>query len=318
VTVPRIAPMSASTGDLPRDDERWAFEPKWDGMRVLVEVDGGTVTARSRTDREVTESFPELEGVRAVAPTAVLDGEIVSLDGTGRPSFNRLQQRFGVTGRLEVAVRAREVPAFYVIFDVLHLGGIDSWTLPFHQRRELLEELVEDGPTWRLTPSGVGHGQAWLDGAREQGLEGIMAKRLDRPYEPGRRSEAWRKIKIRHEQEFAVCGWTPGSGRRENVLGSLVLGCCEAGSWRWVGNVGTGLTDADLVWWRDRLAATASSECPFEPRPSHPALRHAHWVEPTEVVQVAYTEWTGDRRLRQPSLLGRRPDVDVGTVRCEE
>lgn len=318
MSVPKLAPMSAATGDLPFDDERWAFEPKWDGMRVLLTIDRGEVSARSRTDRDVTVSFPELAGVREIADTALLDGEVVSLDDQGRPSFGRLQQRFGIGDAREAAVRAREVPAFYVVFDVLHLGGIDAWTLPFRQRRELLEELVDDGPTWRLTPSGVGHGRAWLDVAREQGLEGIMAKRLDRPYEPGRRSDAWRKIKIRHAQEFAVCGWTPGSGRRVGVLGSLVLGCFEEGSWRWVGNVGTGFTDADLRWWKERLAETASDTCPFDPRPVHPALRQAHWVEPTEVVQVAYGEWTNDRRLRQPSLLGRRPDVEVTSVRCDE
>ena len=317
MSVPHIAPMSAVTGDLPIDDERWAFEPKWDGMRVLVEIDGGVVRARSRTDRDVTASFPELAGLSDLAATAVLDGEVVAFDDDGRASFGRLQQRFGVTAPREVAVRSREVPALYVVFDLLHLGGADSYTLPFHQRRALLESLVDEGPTWRITPSGQGDGEAWLAAAPVQRLEGVMAKRLDGIYEPGRRSASWRKVKLRHEQEFVVCGWTAGSGRRADALGALVLGCHDADGLRWVGNVGTGFTDADLRWWRDELLATERPEPPF-PRPPGPALRLARWCEPRQVVQVAYTEWTTDGRLRHPAMLGRRIDVDPATVRCEE
>lgn len=312
--------MSAVTGALPTDDERWAYEPKWDGMRAVVELDHGAVRARSRTDREVGASFPELDGLASIAPMAVLDGELVAFGDDGRTSFGRLQQRFGVVGERQVAARAAEVPAFFVVFDVLHLDGHDVWRLPFAQRRSVLEDLLDDGPTWKRSASGQGDGAAWFEGARALRLEGIVAKRLDAAYEPGRRSPTWRKIKIRHEQEFVVCGWTPGSGRRAGALGALVLGCHGPGpsdGLRWVGNVGTGFTDADLAWWRVQLERSASPECPFETWPVHPALRQARWVTPNEVVQVAYAEWTGDRRLRQPSLLGRRIDVDPARVNCE-
>lgn len=315
-----IAPMSATTGDLPADDEGWFFEPKWDGMRAIVQLDHGQVRAWSRTDREVTAEFPELAGLAQLADRAVLDGEIVAMGDDGRTSFGRLQRRFGVTDPVQVAVRARSVPAFYVVFDVLHLDGEDRISLPQLERRELLEALVPDGPTWRTTPSGRGHGQAWLEAAREQRLEGVMAKRADAPYQPGRRSDAWRKVKIRHEQEFLVCGWTPGTGARDrpDAIGSLVLGCHGSDGLRWVGNVGTGFDQAALRWWRAEVDATPADVAPFAEPVAHPALRQARWVHPRHVVQVAYAEWTADGRLRQPSLLGRRPDVDPSEVRCEE
>jgi bifunctional non-homologous end joining protein LigD len=320
VTVPKIAPMSATTGDLPTDDDKWLFEPKWDGMRAIVQLDHGEVRAWSRTDREVTREFPELAGLAGLSDRAVLDGEIVAMGDDGRTSFGRLQRRFGVTDPTQVAARARSVPAFYVVFDVLHLDGEDRVALPQIERRELLEELVSDGPTWRTTPSGRGHGQAWLDVAREQRLEGIMAKRVDAPYQPGRRSEVWRKVKIRHQQEFLVCGWTPGTGARDrsDAIGSLVLGCHGPDGLRWVGNVGTGFDQAALRWWRAEMDAAAAERPPFDEPVVHPALRQARWVHPEHVVQVAYAEWTTDRRLRQPSLVGRRTDVDASSVRCEE
>ena len=320
MTVPMIAPMSATTGELPSDDERWFFEPKWDGMRAVVQIDHGVVRGWSRTDREVTREFPELQGLAELAGTAVLDGEIVAMGEDGRTSFGRLQRRFGVTDPIQVEARARSVPAFYVVFDVLHLDGEDRWGLPQSARRELLEELVHEGPTWRITPSGRGHGQAWMDAARAQRLEGVMAKRADAAYQPGRRSDVWRKVKIRHEQEFVVCGWTPGTGARDrpDAIGSLVLGCHGPEGLRWVGNVGTGFDRAALRWWRTELEATAAEAAPFAETVAHPALRLARWVRPAHVVQVAYAEWTSDLRLRQPSLLGRRIDVDPAAVRCEE
>ncbi len=320
MSVPVIKPMSAVTGELPSDDDAWQFEPKWDGMRVVVRIDGGTVQASSRTDRDVTAEFPELGDLASVADRAVLDGEVVAMGPDGRTSFGRLQQRFGVTDPIQVEARMRSVPAFYVVFDLLHLDGEDLWHLPLDERRRRLEQVVDAGPTWRITPAGRGHGEAWLDAARTQRLEGVMAKRLDSPYQPGRRSTAWRKVKLRHEQEFVVCGWTPGTGARDrpDAVGALVLGCHDEGRLRWVGNVGTGLRQADLRWWRRELEEAEQDVAPFAEPISHPALHGARWAAPTHVVQVAYAEWTTEGRLRQPSLLGRRPDVDPDAVRCEE
>lgn len=319
-----IVPMSAVTGELPVADDDWQFEPKWDGMRAIVQVDHGALRAWSRTGRDITAEFPELAGMATIAPSAVIDGEVVVLGEDGNASFGRLQRRFGVSDPTQVAARMSTVPAFFVAFDLLGVDGIDAMPLPLRQRRALLERLVPEGPHWRVTPAGAGNGALWLDAAREQGLEGIMAKRLDSAYEPGRRSAAWRKIKLRHAQEFVVCGWTPGTGARDrsDALGALVLGCGVQSDRRWVGNVGTGFSQADLRWWRAELESIEVAEAPFatptQPAPTHPALRGARWVRPLHVVQVAFAEWTADRRLRQPSLLGRRPDVDPDVIRCEE
>lgn len=309
--------MAAVVGDLPPEDGRWAFEPKWDGMRAIVELDGGAVTVRARSGRDVTVEFPELADLGDLADTAVLDGEIVALDEAGRPSFARLQQRFGVGDPAKAELAARAVPATFVVFDLLHLGGHDAWQLPYRERRALLEQLVQPRATLLVSPSGEGHGERWLAAAQEQGLEGLIAKRVDRPYEPGRRSATWRKVKLRHEQEFVVCGATPGQGRRHGLVGALVLGCHDEHGWRWVGNAGTGLRDADLRRWADDLAELRRSSSVFDDTTVHErALRDAWWVTPTHVVQVAFTEWTGEGRLRQPSILGRRHDVSADQVRC--
>lgn len=309
--------MSAVVGDLPPEDGRWAFEPKWDGMRAVVELDGGTVTVRGRSGRDVTVEFPELGALGSIAGAAVLDGEIVALDDTGRPSFARLQQRFGIADPARASAAARVVPVQFVVFDLLHLDGHDAWQLPYRDRRRLLEQLVHPAPPLLLSPSGESAGEQWLHAAREQGIEGVMAKRVDRPYEPGRRSSTWRKVKLRHEQEFAVCGATPGQGRRTGLPGALVLGCRGEDGWRWVGNAGTGLRDADLRWWADTLSPARTERSVFDDATTaHRALRDAWWVEPEHVVQVAFAEWTRDGRLRQPSILGRRLDVDAADVRC--
>ena len=316
--------MSAVSGELPLDDDRWAFEPKWDGMRVRIRLHDGSVEAHSRTGKDVLVAFPELLDLASIADDAVLDGEIVAPDESGHESFGRLQRRFGVADPRKAARLADEVPVRCVLFDLLELDGLEAWRLPYEQRRALLVGLVEGGPTWTVTSSQVGGGAELLERARVERREGIMAKRLDAPYRPGRRSDSWRKVKIRHAQEFAVCGWTTGEGHRSTGVGALVLGCRvtddagEPGGWRWVGNVGTGLTSADSDRWRAELESDEVAAAPFPVARTERALRSARWVVPRHVVQVAYAEWTGDGRLRQPSLLGRRPVVEVLSVRCEE
>ncbi len=209
--------------------DAFVAEWKWDGIRVQVAASGGVKRLFSRAGEDISGSFPDIveaigSWLKRLKAPVVLDGEIVALDETGRPSFSRLQQRFGIADPARAEAAARVVPASFVVFDLLHLGGHDAWQLPYRERRALLEQLVDPEPPLLLSPSGEGDGEHWLEAAREQGIEGVMAKRLDRPYEPGRRSASWRKVKIRHEQEFAVCGWTRGQGRRTDSLGALVLG----------------------------------------------------------------------------------------------
>lgn len=315
--------MKAVAGDLPSGDG-WAYEIKWDGMRALAIVDGASVRIVSSNERDVTASWPELAGLAEALPatTAVLDGELVATDDEGRPSFGRLQQRMHIANPAEALRRAAEVPVTYVVFDLLHLDGHDLTALPLTDRRRLLERLLEPGPSWRLSPMHE-DGPALLDAAIERGLEGIVAKRIDSLYEPGRRSLSWRKVKVRRRQEMVVGGWLPGEGNREGRLGALLVGYHDqAGDGlplRFAGRVGTGFTDAELGRLGALLAPLAIDECPFEPPPPRADLvRGPHWVRPELVAELAFAEWTGDGRLRHPSYLGLRSDKPAGDVTRDE
>ena len=311
--------MKAVAGDLPPDGSGWDFEVKWDGMRVLAEVVDGIVTLRSASGADITASFPELDALAAAVGgrDAVLDGEAVAFDDRGVPSFSLLQRRMHVPDRREATERARSTPVVFVAFDLLHLDGRDTWPLPYRDRRSLLESVVAPGPSVQVPPSFQDGGAELLEAARRQGLEGIVAKRSDSAYEPGGRSARWRKVKVRQEQEFVVAGWMGGSGARAGAIGSLVLGCHRDGTLHWVGNVGTGFTGDDLARLRVLLDGLAVTSCPFGTRPPPPTGTTAHWVEPRLVVQVAFGEWTTDRRLRHPAYLGRREDKDPGEVTCD-
>jgi bifunctional non-homologous end joining protein LigD len=185
------------------------------------------------------------------------------------------------------------------------------------ERRRLLEELVAPGPSVQVPTAFPSGGAALLDAARAQGLEGVVAKRADSTYVSGGRSDRWRKVKVRNEQEFVVCGWLGGTGARADSIGSLVLGCHRDGELSWVGNVGTGFTGAELRRIADLLAPIAVDACPFAVRPPAPTGSRARWVRPTLVVEVAFGEWTGAGRLRHPAYLGRRDDKLAADVTCD-
>ncbi|MCB9372447.1 MAG: hypothetical protein H6518_06660 [Microthrixaceae bacterium] len=327
--------MKAVLADaLPPDDPdapRWAFELKWDGMRVLAYVDPDadpTVRLESSNQRDVTASFPELAGLTAAAcgRAAVLDGEVVAFDD-GRPSFGRLQQRMHLTSPSEVAQRRTEVPVLYEVFDLLHFDGTDTTSLPYEDRRRLLEGLLEaageqadeDGVArcWALSAA-HDDGPALLEAARAHRLEGVMAKRRSGPYEPGKRSSNWRKVKVRWEQELVVGGWLAGEGARSGRLGALLVGYHDPDApgrpLRYAGRVGTGFTEAELGRLGGLLDARAADVCPFEPPPPRPVARVARWVEPDLVVQVGFGEWTGDGVLRHPAYLGQREDTAADDV----
>lgn len=318
--VPDLEPMTAVAGELPYDDS-WAYEIKWDGMRTLVSIDGGALSARSRRRHHIEPGLPELDALpEAIGPIDVLlDGELVAFEA-GRPSFARLAERMHVLDRSTAARVAERTPVVFVAFDLLHLAGTDTWHLPYLERRRLLAEVLEPGPSWQVPAHHLAGGAELLEAARAQGLEGIMAKRQDRPYEPGRRSTAWRKVKVRPTQEFVVGGWTTGAGNRAGRMASLLLGGhTPDGRLAYVGNVGTGFTDADLDAWTTRLGELDDERCPFDPAPPRgPTTRGARWVRPEIVVQVAFAEWTPDHRLRQPSFLGEREDVDATSVPLDE
>jgi bifunctional non-homologous end joining protein LigD len=242
--------MKAVSGEMPFASETgWAYEIKWDGMRVIGRCAGGAATFTTGNGLDATGRFPELAGLaEAIGCDAIVDGEVVAMDEAGRPSFGRLQQRMHLAAAAEVRRRMIDVPVQLALFDLLWLDGNELCPLPWHERRPILERLIEATPTWRV-PAAHDDGPALLEFADDHGLEGVMAKRTDSPYLPGRRSPAWRKIKVRRQQELVVGGWWPGEKGRAGRLGSLIVGVHDPSSpgnpLRFAGKVGTGFTDRE-------------------------------------------------------------------------
>lgn len=305
-----IAPMLATAGSLPppAQDDQWAYEMKWDGVRAVVYLAGGRLEIRSRIGRDVTVSYPELRELSAAVDGAVLDGEIVALDGSGRPSFGLLQQRMHVADAKEARRLAGAVPAVFLAFDLLRLGSELLLDQRWSTRRELLDRLELDGPAWQTPPVFHGGGGQALDASRVQHLEGVVAKRLSSPYRPAARSRDWIKIKHVRTQEVVVGGWRPGQGRRSGSVGSLLIGVPGPDGLEYAGHVGTGFSDAALARLLVRLRGLARDDSPFATALARPERLDAHWVQPVLVGEVAFTEWTPDRRLRHPAWRGLRSD----------
>ncbi|HST24888.1 MAG TPA: non-homologous end-joining DNA ligase, partial [Gaiellaceae bacterium] len=295
--VKRYQPMLATLAEELPSGGDWLFEPKWDGYRALAYVRDGEVELRSRRDNDLTERFAEVARAlpRAVrTPSCVLDGEVCAVDDAGRSSFSLMQQG---KGRL-----------VYFVFDVLEIEGRPALDRPLTERRELLAGLLDARSNTVHLSETFDDGEALLDAARAQGLEGVMAKRAGSVYEQ-RRSRNWVKVKVRPEQEFVVAGYTKGQGRRAR-LGALVLAVQDRGGLRWVGNVGTGFTERTLDELLARLKPLERPASPLAEVPKMPRVRKADivWVEPALVVQVDFAEWTHDGHLRAPSFLGFRED----------
>ena len=308
----RLVPMLARLGALPTG-EQWAYEIKWDGIRALAYSEPGRLRLESRNLNEITPRWPEVRALnRALSShSAVLDGEIVAFDADGRPSFERLQQRMHLSSDSAIRRRAQDLPAVYVIFDLLHLDGHSLMGLPYSERRERLEALALDGPAWTTPASHSGDGEALLGASRERGLEGIVAKRLSAPYEPGRRSASWIKVKNHRRQEIVIGGWMLGQGRRRERIGALVAGYYdeargdEQPPLRYAGKVGTGFGEAALV---ELAALLGPDERPTSPFSGRQPPKGAVFVEPRHVAEVEFTEWTAEGLLRHPSYKGLRAD----------
>jgi bifunctional non-homologous end joining protein LigD len=304
----RVEPMLARLGELPPDDDRWAYEIKWDGVRAIGFVDGGRLRLASRAGRDITPRYPELRelGRELAGHEAVLDGEVVAFDGDGRPSFQRLQSRMHLTSEHAVRRLSQSDPVAYILFDLLWLDGHSLMALPYTERRERLLELGLNGARWQTPANHVGDGAAMLAASRDSGLEGIIAKRLDSPYHSGRRSPGWVKVKNVRETDVVVGGWLEGEGGRSGRLGALVVGFYEDGQLRYAGRVGSGFDDAELKRVGGLLEPLARADSPFEGRQPP---RETHFVEPELVARVAYGEWTQARTLRHPVYKGLRDDV---------
>jgi bifunctional non-homologous end joining protein LigD len=314
----RIVPMMARLStDLPRPESDWSFEVKWDGVRAIAYVRPGRLRLESRNLREITDSYPEVRGLlRDLGMReAVLDGEIVAFDDAGRPSFERLQHRMNVTAAAAVKRLASSTPVVYAIFDLLYLDGRSLIELPYEERRARLEELDLGGPAWRVPAAHAGHGGRLLEATSEQGLEGLIAKRLGSRYEPGRRSGTWLKVKHTHRQELVIGGWLPGEGRRAERIGALLVGYNRDGEFVYAGRVGTGFTEAALEDLATRLRPLVREKSAFDVAPKLP--REAQFVEPKLVAEVEFREWTEEGVMRAPSFKGLRDDKPAHRVSRE-
>jgi bifunctional non-homologous end joining protein LigD len=314
-----FAPMLATLGELPARPDDYSFEYKWDGIRAICHHDGRRMRLFSRNRRDITSHYPELKRLSEALDRTrcVLDGEIVALDEGDRPSFARLQRRMHVAH--PSASLVRQVPVWYVLFDLLYLDGRALFEEPYTTRHQLLEETTVAGALWRVTPAHIGEGATMLETARANGLEGLVAKRLDSIYEPGRRSPAWIKIKVVQSQEFVVGGWIEQAGAAAPTgsrVGSLLIGYydCHA-KLRYAGGVGTGFDAREHARLAPLLAALARRTSPFaDPVPSRAAGRVVRFVKPTLVVQVEYRRWPTSGIVQHAAYQGLRTDKDASQV----
>jgi bifunctional non-homologous end joining protein LigD len=309
-----LVPMLARAGGLPTDEGAWGFEVKWDGIRALAYVQPGRLRLDSRAGNEITDGYPELRALvnELGMHEAVLDGEIVAFDERGRPSFERLQKRMHVTSPASIKRLAVSTPVIYAAFDLLYLDGHSLMAQPYSERRAALEELGQDARGWRVPAVHPGRGAQLLEATRQQGLEGIVAKRLDSRYESGRRTGAWVKIKNTRRQELVIGGWLPGEGRRTERIGALLTGYYAGGAFRYAGRVGTGFTEKTLSQLAALLAPLRQDANPFDGAPKLP--REAAFVAPSVVAEVEFTEWTREGVMRAPSYKGLREDKDAREV----
>ncbi len=308
----RYAPMLATLEDektMPRG-EGWEFEIKWDGYRIIGYLSGGESELRTRKDQDYSERFANVAKELAKAlktPDCVVDGEVCALDEEGRPSFSAMQQAKPGT------------PIVYYLFDLLEVDGEPIVDLPLSERRTRLEALLDRrNRTVKLSES-FDDGAGLMRAARERKLEGIVAKRLESRYLPGKRTRDWLKFKAHHEQEFVIAGYTRGKGRRANAFGSLVLAVYGDDELEYVGNVGTGFDEAEIERLLEFLRPIEQKEPPFREVPKLPRVRKDDvvWVEPKLVAEVSFVEWTHDGRLRAPVYKGLREDKSSEEVRRE-
>jgi len=313
-----IKPMMATLSKrLPRDEEGWSFELKWDGVRAIAYCEAGHIRLESRNLRDITSQYPELRPIAASlgARQAILDGEIVAFSEDGEPDFQALQGRMHLGSEAAVRRRAKDTPVTYVLFDLLFCDGHDLCDLPYAERRERLEALGLDGPSWQTPVARPGDGQALLKLTADRGLEGVVAKRTESRYLPGRRSSSWLKVKNVLSQDLVIGGWMPGEGRRSQTLGALLVGYYEedGGDLRlhYAGRVGTGFGEDTLRRLSGLLSKLEIDESPFAGRQPP---KQARFAEPRLVAEVEFREWTAARTLRAPSFKGLRDDRDPADV----
>ena len=302
--------LATLADDLPKGGD-WLYEIKWDGYRAVGYVRGGEARLVSRNGNDLTARFPDVAKALAKAarsPNCVVDGEVCALDDEGRPSFSAMQQ--GKQG----------TPLVYAVFDVLEIDGTPVLDLPLTERRARLEALIDARQKTIQVSGFFDDGEALLAAAVERGLEGVMAKRPESRYLEGKRSRDWLKIKTHGREEFVICGWTKGQGKRSGLFGALVLGTYRGKELHWVGNCGTGFTERDIDALLAKLEPLRRDSSPFVTVPKMPKVRKGDvtWVEPKLVCEVRFVEWTHDGHLRAPSFQGLRDDKPSRAVHREQ
>lgn len=305
-----IPPMLAKSGSLPKNEAEYAYEIKWDGLRAILYYENGEIEIRSRNNKIITNEYPELLSLKSTlgATRLVLDGEIVHLTANGYPSFSGLQHRMGVTSPKKISELMHRYPITYIIFDLLFLDKKLLTDLPYLKRREILDKLRLSGDNFQVPPFVEKRGSDMLASTKSLGLEGIMAKKLDSLYFPGKRSNDWLKIKNMRRQEFVIGGWLPGKNARAGSIGSLLIGYYkQAGnnlSLMYAGKVGTGFTVKTLRELKLTLQALQQDASPF----INQTPKGAIFTKPTLVGEFEFTEWTPHDTLRHPSFKGLRND----------
>jgi len=313
-TIPKkLEPMLAEIGEEPRSDPQWLYEPKVDGYRVIAFVQDGAVRLQSRRGIDLTTAFPEIVAdLQAQAvDSMIVDGEIVALDATGQPSFNALQNRRELKTPAELAAAQRESPVILLCFDLLHFAGINLRGAPYIDRRRYLSQCLL--PSVHLQLVHVSDDAEKLYAASlASGFEGIVAKRKDSPYQPGKRTGAWLKLKATQTAEFVVGGYTQGKGARE-ALGSLLLGYWTGSKLHFAGHVGSGLDDRVVAELSKRFAKLERKAPPFVEKP--PLHRPTTWLDPELVVEVSFSDWTPDGMLRAPVFERVRDDIESRSIK---
>ena len=308
-----IPPMLATLVAAPFDEPDWQFEVKWDGFRVETVVDGDKVRLWTRGQQDAARYFGAfLEPPSWIsAQQAIVDGEVIALDDRGEPDFALLQARIKGKG-----TAAEPTPFVYEVFDLMWLDGRSILDEPLADRRRLLAEALRADPRVRLSEHIEGDGIAFFEAARARSLEGIMAKDRHSRYEPGKRSMAWQKVKIRPEQELVVGGMTRGNGKAVE-LGALLVGFYEDGALRYAGKVGAGFNDAIRGELLARLEPLVVDDPPFAVPPPRPVARSAIWLRPDVVIRAEFAGWTGDGLVRQAAYKGFDLGKDPKAVRRE-
>lgn len=312
---PMLATLGAA-GQLSTGDD-WAFEMKWDGIRAIATVAGGSVTLTSRNGIDLSATYPELaELALAVDRDVVVDGEIVAISRSGRPDFGLLQRRMGLSREADIAAVRKSVKVQFMAFDLLSLSGRSLMKDTYDQRRKALEDHVTPSGSIQVPPAFEGDEAAAIQSSRALKLEGVVAKRRDSTYLPGKRSRGWVKIKHHRSQEVVIGGWTPGRGTRTGTVGALLLGVQGPSGLLYVGKVGTGFSADDLAAMMTRFAQLSRETSPFLDLLDSEAA-DVRWLSPQLTGEVEFAEWTATGRLRHPSWRGWRPDKDPSEVAAE-